>query len=223
MKPVRISAACLVVAAVAAPPAISAKPGPDYTLTLEAAPKTVVFGGKTTTLSGKLTGPDAGGVTVVIEADSTVPLGDKFSPTQLSTTTADDGTYSFTGVRPDANEQYKAVAKTSPDTETAAVQVNVRPKITLAVSDRTPKAGRKVTFSGAVFPAHDGATAQVQRRTKSGSWKTKAEAVLADAGDEKSTYSAQVRIPSDGKYRVKLPKDADHVNGYSRRVKLDIK
>jgi hypothetical protein len=148
-----------------APAALSAKPS-DNTLTLTAKPKTVTFT-KATALTGVLAGPDAAGSSVTLEADTTAPLGDKFAATGDKTTTAADGTYAFS-VKPSVITQYRVVAKTSPNTTSDPIQVGVRPKVTLRLSDRTPKAGTSVTFSGAVLPAHDGAPARVERRTKSG-------------------------------------------------------
>ena len=203
-----------------APAALSAKPPKDeYAITLAAKPNPVVFS-ETTVLSGTLTGPAAGEVSVTLEEDTTIPLGDKFTPTGDRATTAADGTYSFS-VQPDVNTQYRAVAKTSPDTQSEPRLVQVRPRVDLKVSDRTPAKGARVRFAGAVLPAHDGAVARIQRR-RSGGWKTVGRATLADDGDAQSTFRKRVRVSRDGTYRVKVAKDADHAAGLSRRVKINV-
>ncbi len=119
------------------------------------------------------------------------------------------------------NTQYRAVAKTKPRTESPTVLVKVRPRVDVTVSDRTPAAGARVTFSGAVLPARDGASAVIQRRRKAG-WKTVGKAALTDAGADQSTYTKAITIRRDGTYRVKVPKDAEHVAGVSRRQKIDV-
>lgn len=203
-----------------APAALSAKPPKDeHAITLAAKPNPVVFS-ETTVLSGTLTGPSAAETSVTLEEDTTVPLGDKFTPTGERATTAADGTYSFS-VQPDVNTQYRAVAKTSPDAESDPRLVQVRPRVELAVSDRTPKQGARVRFSGVVLPAHDGAVARVQRR-RSGGWKTVARMTLADDNDAQSTFRRRVRVSRDGTYRLKVAKDADHAVGLSPRVRIDV-
>jgi hypothetical protein len=197
------------------PAAPAAKPSKQtYAVSLDARPNPVVFT-KTTTLSGRLTGPTTSGVQVRLEQDTTLPLGDSFKPTGMATTTAANGTYSFL-VKPTVNTQYRAVAKTTPDTTSPARFVGVRPLISLRLSDATPRAGARVRFHGSVYPAHDGSVVRIQRRSATGRWVTVARTTLRDAGDARSTYSRRVRVRRDGVYRVKLPAHADHVSGFSR-------
>lgn len=216
----RTALTAIALGSLAAAPMALSKPDPGaVALTLSAQPNPVVFS-TPATATGKLAGTDAGGVSVSLEADTTVPLGDKFTPTGDRTTTAADGTYSI-AIAPSVNTQYRAVAKTKPATESQAVLVKVRPRVDVTVSDSTPAAGARVTFSGAVLPERDGAFALVQRR-RSGGWKTVAKATLTDAGAEQSAYTKAVTVRRDGTYRVKVPKDAEHVAGFSRRQKLDV-
>lgn len=203
-----------------APVALSAKPPPvgPFTLSLAAKPSPVVFS-TPASATGKLVGTDVGGVSVTLEEDTTVPLGDKFTPTDKATTGA-DGAYSF-AIAPSVNTQYRSVAKTKPDTQSAAVLVKVRPRVDVTVSDLTRTAGARVTFAGAVLPARDGASAVIQRR-RPGGWKTVGKATLADAGAEQSSYTKDITVRRDGTYRVKVPKDAEHVAGVSSRQKLNV-
>lgn len=164
--------------------------------------------------------PVPGTFTLTLSADTTIPLGDKFTPTGDKATTATDGAYSF-AIAPSVNTQYRAVAKTKPVTESQAVLVKVRPRVDGTVSDSTPTTGARVTFAGAVLPARDGASALVQRR-KAGRWKTVAKATLTDAGNEQSAYTKAITVRSDGTYRVKVAKDAEHVAGVSSRQKIDV-
>ena len=214
----------LTVAALAsAPTAVAQKPGkgpnaPTTISALDARPNPVVFTASTV-LSGRLSGQDSGGAVVRLEADSVRPLGDRFVEV-ARTTSATNGTFSFT-VKPAQNTVYRAVAQTSPTITSASRLVNVRTRVGLLVSDRTPAAGSLVRFSGSVFPAKDGRTALIQKRSPTGRFVTVARATLADAGTTRSTYTKQVRVRTDGVYRVKLPGDLDHVNGFSRLITLD--
>ena len=162
-----------------------------------------------------MTGKDSGGVKIRFEEDATRPYGDSYKPSALTATTANNGKYSV-AAKPLVNTQYRAIAQASPPVTSSARLVLVRTLVGLRVSDSTPRRGSFVTFSGSVFPAHDGARALIQRRTRSGSFVTVARPGLQDAGTQKSTYSKRLRIRSDGVYRVKVASDGDHVNGYSR-------
>jgi hypothetical protein len=195
-------------------------PAKGAAVTLGAKPNPLVFGG-TTTLSGDVNGKDSGGVAIRFEEDTTRPYGDSYQPSALTAKTAKNGRYSV-AAKPLVNTQYRAIAQASPPVTSAPRLVLVRTLVGLRVSDSTPRRGSMVTFSGSVFPAHDGARALVQRRTRSGGFVTLARPGLMDAGTQKSTYSKRLRVRSDGVYRVKVAGDGDHVNGYSRLRTLTV-
>lgn len=205
-----------------APAALAAKPPKPpkggYAVSIGAAPPAVTFG-RTTQLSGFLAGPTMAGVTVRLEQDATLPLGDKFTPTGMTATTAANGAYAF-AVKPAVNTQYRAVAQTSPATTSPVQLVNVRPVVGFRVSDSTPRRGARVRFSGSVLPAHDGLLVSIQRRSATGSWVTIAKTTLQHATATNSTYAKSIRIRRNGTYRVKLPAHADHITGYSRKRSL---
>lgn len=205
-------ALALAPAAVAKQPA---QPQPGATaITMDATSGIIVFSGATT-LSGRLSGAKADGVTVRLEQDDSRPYGDSYKPSGSSAVTASNGKYEF-AVKPLLNTQYRVVAQASPPVRSAAKLVRVRMLVGLELSDLTPARGSLVRFSGSVFPAHDGRTAYIQKRSSSGRFITVVRTTLRDAGDAKSTYSRRVRVFRDGVYRVKIAGDSDHVNGFSR-------
>ena len=204
--------------AIAGAPVFAAKP-PKNTrqLTLASTPPTVVFG-NSTKLSGRLTGNPAAGQDVKLQADG-FPF-DKFK--EIATvTTASTGAYSFT-VTPTLNTAYRTTVKGKPPATSPQVVVRVRMKLSLAVSDSSPKAGELVRFRGSVKPQHDGNIVAIQKRRHDGSYKTVAHARLRDAGAVRSRYSRRVRIRRSGVYRVKAPADADHASGLSRRRRITV-
>jgi plastocyanin len=77
-------------------------------------------------------------------------------------------------------------------------------KITLKVSDATPRAGSRVRFYGSVTPAHDGRKVSIQKRGRAGSFKTVARTTLRDAGRARSTFSRRLRVRADGVYRARF-------------------
>jgi hypothetical protein len=188
-------------------------------VSLEAARDRITFGA-TTTLSGKVTGRRSGGVEVALHAD---PFPVDSEGAVAETTTDANGDFQFLGVNPDRHTRYRVTAKTSPPVTSGHVDVLVRVRVTLRLSDRTPAAGERVRFRGSVTPEHDGVRVRIQRRTRDGRWKTVARTTTRDAGDERSRYSRRVTIRRDGRYRVKVvPHDVDHLAGKSRRRFVDV-
>jgi len=183
------------------------KPPPGGTdLTITAQPNPTVFR-RATVISGSLKGPDNAGKTVVLREDE-FPFGDALK--DVATTTTDSkGDYTFTR-NPARNTSYRVVSgtKTSP-----AALVKVRIRMSLRVSDATPRVGQLVRFSGRGCPAHDGLPVRIQRKTVNGTFRTVRRTTLRGATGC-SNYTRQFRIYRDGTYRV-TSDDADHARGFS--------
>ena len=199
-----ISAAAI--AALVAPSAQGA-PAPQ-TLSMSASAATVKFGGSVT-LSGKLAGGKFDAKNVTVRQDP-FPV-DGFANAGSATTNA-TGDWAL-GVKPSANTRYQA---RSGKADGPALDVMVRPAITLKLSDRTPKRGQRVSFSGTLCPEHDGVAITLQRRGAKG-WRTVAKPVLSDVvGATCSSYARSLRVRRNGAYRARFLGDADHVAGNSR-------
>ena len=191
----------------------AAKPAPG-TLTIAADHASVKFGAGVT-LSGKLSGANVSSRTVRVQ-DDVYPLS-SFNNAGSATTNA-TGDWSL-AVKPTANTRYRA---NSGKVDSPTVDVMVRPAITLKLSDRTPKRGRRVTFSGQLCPEHDTVAIELQRKTRSG-WKKVASPVLADIpGGTCSKYSVKKRVRRSGSYRAHFNADADHAAGNSPRRRATV-
>jgi hypothetical protein len=191
----------------------AAKPAPG-TLTIAADHASVKFGAGVN-LTGKLGGPNVSGRTVRVQ-DDVYPLN-SFNNAGSATTNA-TGDWSL-AVKPTANTRYRA---NSGKVDSPTVDVMVRPAITLKLSDRTPKRGRRVTFSGQLCPEHDALPIELQRKTSSG-WKKIASPVLADVpGGTCSKYSVRKRVRRSGSYRAHFNADADHAAGNSPRRRATV-
>ncbi|MDQ3739756.1 MAG: fibronectin type III domain-containing protein [Actinomycetota bacterium] len=197
-------------------------PGPapgGNAVTITATPTLLTFG-RTTTIAGRVTGPDNGNVQVTLE-ENPYPYTGGFKATTRVATTNPAGAYSIVAT-PLANTRYRVTAKTRPPVTSPEVAVTVRVKVTLRLSDSTPRAGQRVRFSGVVTPGHDGKVARIQRRTGTGRWATVARAALVPTttvnGIARSKYGRRVRINRSGTYRVRVtPADGDHARGTSPR------
>jgi hypothetical protein len=161
------------------------------------------------TLSGKLVGAKVDAKSVTVRQDP-FPI-DGFANAGSATTNA-TGDWSL-ALKPSANTRYQAH---SGKADSPAVDVMVRPAVSLKLSDRTPKRGTRVRFSGMLCPEHDGVAIALQRRTATG-WHTVAKPVLKDvAGATCSSYAKRLRVRRDSAYRARFLGDADHAAGNSR-------
>jgi plastocyanin len=95
-------------------------------------------------------------------------------------------------------------------------------KVTLAVSDATPLAGKRVRVFGVVRPARDGRKVQIQKRLRNGKFKTIATTRLKDAGAAKSIYSLRLRVSADTVLRARVAGDDQRGSGLSHGRKLDV-
>jgi hypothetical protein len=130
-----------------------------------------------------------------------------------------DGSYSF-NVVPVRKAYYSIVA---PATATAGREaspgllVTVRRKVSIKVSDRTPRKSQLVRFSGFISPAYPlgpGAVATLQRRDKTGAFTNVKAALLKAAGDFTS-YRVRVRVKTPGVYRIAVPSSTYYGSGAS--------
>ncbi len=176
-------------------------------LTIAARPAITLFQGATV-LSGRLKGSGNAGAKVTLREDE-YPFGTGDKPVATATTDS-KGDYTFTR-RPVRNTTYQAVAG---PVRSARALVNVRIRMSLYVSDATPRVGQLVGFKGRACPAHDGLLVRIQRRTRTGRYRTVRRTTLK-AATRCSVYSRGFRIYKDGTYRVSAD-DADHATGRSR-------
>jgi hypothetical protein len=178
-------------------------------ITIDADPDRIVFN-QGITLSGHLVGPHNAGVALTLQIRYLGSGASEFSDGGNLTTDA-AGNYSVALGPLFGIEEFRVVANTQPVVTSPVQHVSVAWWLRLNVSDATPKRGQRVRFSGWVTPANDGARAQIQRRTKSGRFRTVTTALLkhvVNHNEEEfsmSTYSKRVRIKRSGVYRVRMP------------------
>jgi plastocyanin len=96
-------------------------------------------------------------------------------------------------------------------------------KVTLALSDASPRSGERVRLFGSVRPAHDGGTVEIQKRSKGGVFRTVAKARLRDAGSARSVYSRRLRVVRDAVFRARVAGDAAYATGLSSARTVDVR
>jgi hypothetical protein len=164
-------------------------------------------------ISGRLTGGGNAGRTVTLREDP-FPFGDTSKAVATAVTDA-QGDYTFTR-RPALNTIFRTTAGS---TRSANVLVHVRIRMSMRVSDATPRVGQLVRFRGRACPTHNGLVVAIQRRSSTGRYRTVRRTTLKSA-TTCSAYSRAFRVYRDGRYRVTAD-DADHARGYSRSRVLD--
>lgn len=193
---------------------------PELTLETRPPTTTAVFG-VDVTLTGRVKGTATDrDVLVRLEADETFPYGDAYAATGLTARTSPSGDYTFV-VKPSRNTQYRTVSESNPPLTSPGRLILVSPRVTLGLSDATPRRGQRVRFAGTVTPAHDGRRVQIQRRTSTGRFVTIARPRLRDAGTTRSRYVRRIRIRRDGVYRVRIAGHGDHAEAFSPERTVD--
>jgi hypothetical protein len=214
----------------------------DPTLTIDAKPNPLTFG-HAPTISGRLTGTSNADRPITLEANPIPYSNGGFQDVATANTDA-NGNYLFKGIRPTINTQYRTVTPCfggplpcplesipcpvvdstgcTPGATSRALIVEVRMKVALQLSDRTPAAGERIRLFGKVTPEHDGRTVYVLRRTPSGGWVNVKHTVLKDAGTKFSRFSLLIRARRDFTYRAVVFHDLDHAQGTSNRKRLNV-
>jgi hypothetical protein len=185
------------------------KPGPTD-LTIGARPAAITFG-QSTTVSGHLRTQDKANKPVDLQEK---PAGENAFKTVQTKNTEQSGAYSFS-VKPGKTTRYRVVARVAPPITSGEIEVPVRFRVSLRLSDYTPAAGQRVRFSGSVQPERDGRLVYIQRRTSTGSWRTVARTTLRDAGTTRSVYARSFRLSRDGTFRARVLRDAENATGTS--------
>jgi hypothetical protein len=199
---------------------VTPAPPAATTLTLVAAPTSVLYGG-TVTLTGRLQEADSAGI-----ADETVtverrPKGTTTWTTLTTVTTASDGTFDPSPqVTPQVHTQYRLrhpatpfyAASTSP---TATVLVGVR--LTARLNPTSMTLGRTATISGQVVPTHRGQRIRLQYK-QGQSWRTAQTRTLPATG--RYSFALRPRGTGTSWWRIHKASDADHVGAISPTVRL---
>jgi hypothetical protein len=201
---------------------LAAKPPkpPRGTPALSAAanPFVVTFG-QSTTVAGRLTGPNHGAQLVRLAQDP-FPYGDGFLPL-AQMTTASNGGYSFR-LLPALNANYQVTSGSL----RAATGVRVRHAVGLSVSDSTPARGQRVRVFGFVRPKHDGKVVLIQRRLASGAWSTVRRTTLLATTGDRSRYTTVLRVfGARGalvNFRARFLGDGAHLTGTSATRTLTV-
>ena len=137
-------------------------------------------------------------------------------------TAGPDGSYAF-NVVPVRKAYYSVVAPATPTAGREAspgLLVTVRRKVSIKVTDRTPRKNQLVQFSGFIAPSYPlgpGAVATLQRRDKNGAFDNVKAALLKAAG-QFTSYRVRVRVKSAGVYRIAVPSSTYYGSGASVAV-----
>jgi hypothetical protein len=171
-------------------------------------------------ISGRLQTQDNANKTIELQANPH-PFNGGFKEV-TTTTTNSQGEYTFT-TRPDEHTIYRTVADLNPDETSGEITVRSRMKVTRRVNNRTPEEGDTITFFGRVSPAHEGLDVLVQRRRRTGTWKTMTTTPLGEAQpDNTSLYSTELEVTRDGRWRAKVRGDENHRGNKSRSIRINV-
>ena len=188
--------------------AAKVKPGAP-TLSINASTTHVVYG-SAFTVFGTLTGNAHANVTVTLQ-QAPFPYT-RYTNLAAGRTNA-AGAYAFGGLRPGLDTRYRVHAK---GVTSVNKLVFVRYRVSLSVSDSTPKRGQSVRFFGVVSPAANGRLVLIQRRGSDGVFRTVGRTTALPRTATSVSFSLRKRIFTNGTYRAHIGADASHEPGNSR-------
>jgi hypothetical protein len=187
--------------------------------TIAATPNPALFGAATT-VAGTLTGTGSANREVVLE-QKPFPYTGAFTQVGNAQLTSATGAFSFPGLLPLLNTQFRVLTTSSPKVMSPIVTAGVAVRTSTSVSATRVRRGGVVRFSGHVSPARDGAQVGIQKLNSKGAWVTVAGTILHHASASSSRYAKRVRIRRGGSYRVYvLIIDGNFVSNVGRTVRL---
>ena len=191
------------------------------TLTIDASPNPVLFGGPVT-VSGVVGGRPPN--TPIELQRNAFPFTAGFADFGNPQVTNANGQYSFPVLDVTSTTQFrvrtteeKPTAFSQVATEGVSVNVSVRARVSRF------RHFARVLVTGVVRPAHEATPLAVQKR-KGGKWVTVKGGVTRHASAASSGYSVKMKIKRGGFYRVFVRvTDGDHTNGVSPQFKVRVK
>jgi hypothetical protein len=173
------------------------------------------------TVSGQLVGTGAGGATVTL-LGRPFPYTAAFQKIGNSVVSNADGTYAFAFTAAQSTMQLEVKATTTPAFTSAIAQLNVASLISLHVNTRVRK-GHLLRFSGSVLPAQDGLIVKIQKRDRTGVFRTVAHTTLNHSSSARSTYARRLRIKRTGTYQTVVVSNGGQVApGTSNAVSIRV-
>lgn len=185
---------------------------------LGATPNPATYGSGTT-LAGQLTGTGNAGRTVKLQQKAFPYTGD-FADVGNALVTDAAGNFSFPVALLTVNTQFRVTTVGgSPRATSGIVLVGCAVRVSVKVSAKRVRRGRRVRFSGHVTPANDGALFAIQR-LKKGVWVTVKGGSLRPSSATRSRYAKSMRIRHFGQYRVFVGVNNQNTSGTSATVRI---
>jgi hypothetical protein len=179
----------------------------------------IISDGTSATVSGILskastTVPDAGVMVTLWGHED----GQPYAPVG-STTTATDGSYSFT-VTPQHNEVYQVRTTFAPLRASTQLFEGVEDVVTITAGSMSSTVGQSVTFTGSVTPDHVGHLIELQRLGADGHYHVVAIGVVTSS----SAYKFVWTFGTSGTktFRVHIPGGPENVSGTSPTVAISV-
>ena len=191
------------------------------TLTIDASPNPVLFGGPVT-VSGVVGGRPPN--TPIVLQRNAFPFTAGFADYGNPQVTNANGQYSFPVLDVTSTTQFRVrTTQENPQvfsqvaTEQVSVSVSVRARV------RRSHGTADVLVTGVVRPAHEATPLAVQKK-KGGNWITVKGGVTRHASASSSGYSVKMHLRRGGTYRIFVRvTDGDHTNGVSPEFRVRVK
>ena len=191
------------------------------TLTIDASPNPVLFGGPVT-VSGVVGGRPPN--TPIVLQRNTFPFTAGFADYGNPQVTNANGQYSFPVLDVTSTTQFRVrTTKEDPTAYSPVATEGVSVNVSVRTRTKRSRGVAHVLLTGVVKPAHEATPLAVQKRKK-GVWVTVKGGVTRHASAASSGYSVKMTLKRGGLYRVYVRvNDGDHTSGVSPEFTIRVK
>jgi hypothetical protein len=117
-----------------------------------------------------------------------------------------------------ANTAFHAVVGGSQPLQSEDLVIHVPVRVSLESDHTKARKGKRITFTGETFPPHPGLTAYLQKMDSRGKFRDVTHSALSPTG----SFRARLKLERSGVFRLRVPRDADHIGGVSRAVTITV-
>ncbi len=179
-----------------------------------------VRAGRSTTLTGLLSGTGNAGRQVVLQANP-FPYTQGFQTVADPHVTSTTGGFAFPILSVPVNTQYRVLLASRPEIASPIVVVGASVRVTTRTTTTRGRRSGTIRFRGSISPAVDGEEVQIQRQ-RGDTWVVVGRTFARNAGASRSTYSKRIRQRSGGRFRVVAAIDGAYVPsaGTAKRIRV---
>jgi len=119
-----------------------------------------------------------------------------------------------------ANTAFHAVVGSAQPLQSEDIVIHVPVRVSLEADRTKARKGQRITFTGETFPPHPGLTSYLQKMDSRDKFRDVTHSALSAPS---GSFSARLKLKRSGVFRLRVPRDADHIGGVSSAVTITVR